>query len=233
MSLPIDTQILEFQQVDLLESPICGYEWIAKISFDKNFDKAVTGDSFILHKWIIDPSDPDVTQYLSELSSSHPFLQYMSLCRYMSTTLFMGGLSMLEDMKAVHETVDITPIFLAGRDFVLDPVVDTDLIVLYNMQYTYNGTCYWTDYTGSYVPVPRERYDKRFRPCISSRNLRYRGHNESFKYGDTFREISNDLFFLYNKEAELEEYSETIIPSEETMRTFLDLHERFVHTIGV
>jgi len=232
MPLPIESQVLEFLDVKILESPLCGYEYMAKIAFTKNFDKASHGDSFTLHKWVIDPTDSDVMEHLEDLSNTNPIMQYMSSCKYMSTTTYMGGLSLIEDLEAVHTAIDITGVFLSGRDYILDPVVDRDLIVLYNMQYTYNGICYWTDYVGSYWPIPRERYEKRARPCVSGRNLRYRGINESSKYSDTFREISNDIYYLFDKETALDAMSDTILPSEATMLTFLDLQEKYNHTIG-
>jgi hypothetical protein len=232
MAFPIESQALEFIDVKLLESPLCGYDYLAKISFTKNFDKAAFGDSFTLHKWVIDPTDPDVAAHLESFSTTNPILTYMSLCKYMSTTTYMGGLSLLEDLEAIHTSINITGVFLAGRDYVLDPIVDTNLIVLYNVQYTYSGVCYWTDFTGSYLPIPREQYEKRLRPCISGRNLRYRGINESAKYSDTFREISNDIFYLYNEDSELNAVSDTLLPSETTMLSFLDLHEKYAHTIG-
>jgi len=232
MPLPIESQTLEFLDAKLLESPLCGYDYIAKVSFIKNFDKATHGDSFTLHKWVIDPTDPDVAEHLEALNSTNPILQYMSACKYMSTTIYMSGLSLVEDLEAVHTAIDITGVFLSGRDYVMDPVVDRDLIVLYNVQYTYNGLCYWTDYTGSYWPIPRERYEQRLRPCVSGRNLRYRGINESSKYSDTFREISNDIYHLFDKGSTLEDMSDTILPSETTMLAFLDLREKYTHTIG-
>ncbi len=231
-TLPIGSVALEFEGVELLESPLCGYDYVAKIIFAKNFDRADSADTFTLHKWSIDPSDPAVVAFLNQLSSSSPFMQYMSTCRYMSTSAYMGGLLLEEDLNAVHETFDVSAAFRSGRDFVLDPVVDSSLIVCYTLQYTYDGTCYWTDFVGSYVPITKERYEKRLRPCTTDRNLRYRGINESAKYNDTFREISNDIYYLEAKDTEIDSMDSTILPSEQTMTEFFELIDTFEKTIG-
>jgi len=181
-SMPIRRLELEF-----IPSNITSFEHIVKIWIIRNPSLSGTIEFVTLNKYVIDKDDTslfeDATQYL----------QYMSNSVYMSESIYMGGLDILSYAKD-SATVTIRSANIDTFRFLLDYMLDQNDVLMYSLSYRYKGTLYTTPLVVSYKPVESEPLSSTYsRPCITLRNLRYRGPNESQKYSNMHKEMYCDM----------------------------------------
>ena len=180
MSAPIKRLDLEF-----IPSNVTGFDHIVKITIVRTPGMTGLIEFILLNKYIISDT--------SLFEDEYHYLQYMSNNVYMSENIFMGGID-LRDYSSDYATLQVRKFKLEDFKFLLDYTINPDTVLMYNMQYRYEGISYTTPYVMSYKPVTvLDLGEYNERACITLRNLRYKGPNESAKYTDMHKEIYCDI----------------------------------------
>jgi len=180
--------------IDFIKSNITSFDNIVKITIVKNPGLVGNISSVSMSRFIIDPASQ------SFFDDNFQLLQYMSTGVYMSESIYMGGLDILNTVAKDTSQLKIDgSIQLKSFRFLLDYVLNASDIVLYTLSYTYNGGRFQTPAALSYKPLVSNKLATNVtRPNSTIRNLRYRGSNESEKYNDMHKENFADIRNLNN-----------------------------------
>ena len=174
-------------ELEFIPSNVTSFDHIVKIHIIRS--PGLTGqiDFIAVHKYVVDESEEDL------FDEAAYYLRYMSNSVYFSNEIFMGGIDLRTYAKD-YATLDIRSVRLEDFKFLLDFTVNQNDILLYNMDYRYKGVEYSTPVVTSYKPLAASPLGGFYeRPCITLRNLRYRGPNESQKYSNMHKEIFCDI----------------------------------------
>lgn len=194
--MAVATYPIKRLELDFIRSNVDGIDHIVKINIIRNPGLVGPISFLVLRKYVIDKDNADIFNQFSQL------LRYMSSSVYMSESIYMGGLDIVEQWAKDSATLTIDEAYkIENFRFLLDYTIDPDDILMYSLQYVYKGNTFQTPFVISYKPslskiLIGETYD---RPCITRRNLRYRGPNESKKYDDMHKEIYCDIRLIENK----------------------------------
>ena len=196
-------------ELEFIPSNVTGFDHIVKINIIRT--PGMTGEiEFIyVRKYLIDKEDKTL------FDEAEYYLNYMSNSVYMSESIFMGGID-LKTFAKDHASLYIRSIRLADFRYLLDYMIDQDDVLMYNINYKYKGVEFNTPVVTSFKPVDVKALGGlQERPCITLRNLRHRGPNESIKYTNMTKELFCDM-------RRLEEFSESVNADVDTVTEEMD-----------
>lgn len=185
-------------ELEFIPSNVSGFPYIAKINMIREPGFIGQIDLINVDKFIIDESDIDVVE------ASEQIMNYIGESVYMSDDTFIGGLEVV-DVAKDKSNLKITTVNLKDFRFLLDTVLTTEDLILFSLNYKYNGVEFKTPLVMSYVPVEvKPLTDGDLRPCVTLRNHRFRGPIESDKMDQFNIEVFQDLEYLYESSVLIE-----------------------------
>jgi hypothetical protein len=111
----------------------------------------------------------------------------------MDNIIYMGGFDIEANAKTMG-TLNIRTTRIDDLRYLLDYTLDPLDVLLYYITYRYNNVIYQTPVVVSYKPLEsKPLIDVNPRPCLTARNIRYRGPNESAKYNAHSKEVFCDM----------------------------------------
>lgn len=184
------------------------YDYIM-ISFRTTFDVLGTYDKVIMEKIITDPG----TQIAKTMFEGNQPMYYIGNNIFASSLNYMGG----PEGEYSLEIIDITQNVKQGARDLFDFDIDELSTKVYGYRIRYyesdddsgsEFTEYATDFNAIHLSLQVNTFSdslsEDYRPCITHRNIAFRGRNNSTKYNYTLRETESDIIKLNEKEEDIQ-----------------------------
>jgi hypothetical protein len=119
-------------------------------------------DRFVLEKYELPLSDPDIRQSLRDAIKSQTVLQYMSDYLMMSASFWIVPINNYEKLEVIRKAADfrMNPILLDISEFIknqnsiyIDEETKPDHLYLYRIVYDYQGVTYHTPYVAGFERI--------------------------------------------------------------------------------
>lgn len=119
-------------------------------------------DRFVLEKYELSLSDPDVRQSLRDAIKSQTVLQYMSDYLMMSASFWIVPINNYEKLEVIRKAADfrMNPLLLDISEFIknqnsiyIDEQTKPDHLYLYRIVYDYQGETYHTPYVAGFERI--------------------------------------------------------------------------------
>jgi hypothetical protein len=205
-------------ELEFIDSNVSSFSHIVQLNFIKEPGSVGTISLLSLDKYTITVSADDLEQVDS-------LMNYMGDSIYMSEAVFMGGLNIGSFDLKDKANLKIPEANLLNFKYLLDYIVNPSDVVLYMLRYGYKNTEFTTPMVISYLPLePKPLSERYIRPCITAKNSRFRGPNESVKDSIVNLERSQDIKYL-------EELDQTIRSDIETHYTTMDAQYRTLYNM--